>query len=324
MSEADGLLHAYALNSGGVAETRDWTTLAEPVPARGYVWLHFDRSTEQAQTWLIEQSGLDPVVSEALLAPETRPRSTRFETGILVILRAVNLNPGAEPEDMVSLRIWIEPKRIISLRSRRVMAVGDSLTRIERGQAPKSPMGLLILLADRVAARIEPVIAEIQDALDDLEEQTAADEPSELRERIGSVRRQASQLRRFIGPQRDALLHLSTDDSSWIVNADRQHLRETADDITRFIETLNAAWERAAVMNDELTSRLAEHTNRRLYLLSIVTVVFLPLSFVTGLLGMNLGGIPGAQAGLGFTITVALLALLAGIELWLLRRFGML
>ena len=157
MSEEDGLLHAYVLNSGGPAEARDWTTLAEPVPAKGYVWLHLDRSVEQSQSWLIEQSGLDPVVSEALLAPETRPRSTRFETGVLVILRAVNLNPGADPEDMVSLRIWIEPKRIISLRSRRVMAVGDLLDRIERGQAPKSPTGLLILHADRGAAHIEPV-----------------------------------------------------------------------------------------------------------------------------------------------------------------------
>jgi zinc transporter len=324
MSEEDGLLHAYVLNSGGPAEARDWTTLAEPVPAKGYVWLHLDRSVEQSQSWLIEQSGLDPVVSEALLAPETRPRSTRFETGVLVILRAVNLNPGADPEDMVSLRIWIEPKRIISLRSRRVMAVGDLLARIERGQAPKSPTGLLILLADRVAAHIEPVIAEIEDALDDLEEQTATEEASDLRERNGALRRQASQLRRFIGPQRDALLHLAVENVSWITNADRQHLRETADDITRFVEALNATWERAAVMNDELTSRLAEHTNRRLYVLSIVAVVFLPLSFVTGLLGMNIGGIPGAQTGLGFAITVALLALLAGIELWVLRRFGLL
>ena len=100
----------------------------------------------------------------------------------------------------------------------------------------------------------------------------------------------------------------------------RHRLRETADDITRYVELLNAAWERAAVMQDELTNRLAEETNERLYLLSVIAGIFLPLSFVTGLLGINVGGMPAANSSYGFIGVVVLLALLGVFEVWLFRR----
>jgi len=322
MTESDGLLHAYAVNAKGAGEARTWADLDATLPDKGFLWVHLDRSASRAAAWLVEESGLDPVVSEALLAPETRPRATRFENGVLVNLRGVNLNPGAEPEDMVSVRIWITRQRIITVRQRRLMATEDVREKIEQGRGPKSPMELLTILADRLAFRMEPVIAEIDSELDDLEDYEGPDDVAALRARIADLRRQASQLRRFIGPQRDALNHLAAENIEWVTNRDRQHLRETADDITRFVEALNAAWERAAVMNDEHTNRLAEHTNQRLYLLSIVAVIFLPLGFVTGLLGINVGGLPGTDNPLGFLSVVAVLVVLLGIELWVLRRLG--
>lgn len=322
MTHSEGLLHAYAVTANGTGEARTWASLDAALPEKGFLWMHLDRGAERATAWLTEESGLDPVISDALLAPETRPRCTRFDAGVLVMLRGVNLNPGAEPEDMVSLRIWIEPRRIITVRLRRLMAVEDVRLKIEQGQGPRSPMDFLAMLADRLAARMEPVIAEIDDALDDLEDYQGPGDVAAQRARVGGLRRKATQMRRFIGPQRDALVHLAGEDIKWMTTRDRQHLRETADDITRFVEGLNAAWERAAVMNDEHTNRLAEHTNRRLYLLSVVAAIFLPLGFVTGLLGINVGGIPGADSVLGFPIVIALLVVLIGLELWVLRRLG--
>jgi len=82
-----------------------------------------------------------------------------------------------------------------------------------------------------------------------------------------------------------------------MTDRDRARLRETADTITRYVEDLDALRERAAVTHEELTTRLADRMNRTMSVLSLVAAVFLPLSFVTGLLGINVGGIRADDRG---------------------------
>lgn len=320
MSETDGLVCAYHLDGKGRATRIGWEDLGAAPPPGGFLWVHLDRGAESAADWLSDQSGLEPMVVQALLAEETRPRCTRFNDGFIVNLRGVNLNPGAEPEDMVSLRIWLDPARIVTVRLRRIMAVEDVRAGLDQGSAPETSAGLLVQLAAGLTRRMEPVIAEIDDVLDELEERRGAEEAAEARARIAAIRRKAALLRRFIGPQREALHALGAAEVNLLTAQHKQRLRETANDITRFVESLNAAWERAAVMNDELTNRLAEQTNQRLYLLSIVAMIFMPLSFVTGLLGVNVGGIPAADSAAGFALVTALLFVIGALEVWLFRR----
>ncbi len=108
----------------------------------------------------------------------------------------------------------------------------------------------------------------------------------------------------------------------WLDRARRAHLRETAGRITRYVEDLDAARERAAVVQDELATRLSEQLNRRMFLLSVVAGVFLPLSFVTGLLGMNAAGMPGTEDPFAFALICGGLLLLGGFEIWLFKRLS--
>ena len=82
--------------------------------------------------------------------------------------------------------------------------------------------------------------------------------------------------------------------------------------------------ERAAVTQDEVNNRLSHQMNRTVYLLTLVATMLLPLNLITGVLGINVGGIPGADNRWGFSIVVALLAALGMTMLWLLRRFKLL
>lgn len=321
MSDANGLIYAYRVDADGQAMPLGWDDLPAAAPAAGgYIWIHLDREGAHTERWLSEESGVDPLVQDALLAEETRPRCTPVGSGFIVNLRGVNLNPGAAPEDMVSLRIWIEEHRIVTVRRRRLMAVEDVRQRIERGAGPKTPPDFLVGLAERLAERMEPVIETLDDELDELEALEFDQASRKLRTRLRQIRRKAAILRRYIAPQRDALARFTIEEISWMAAYQRHRLRETADDITRYVELLNAAWERAAVMQDELTNRLAEETNERLYLLSVIAGIFLPLSFVTGLLGINVGGMPAANNSYGFIGVVVLLALLGVFEVWLFRR----
>ena len=88
-------------------------------------------------------------------------------------------------------------------------------------------------------------------------------------------------------------------------------LRETAERTARYVEDIDAARERALIAQEELNSRLAEQMNRAMYTLSIVAAIFLPLGLLTGLLGINVGGIPGTESPWAFLIVTVFLFLMA-------------
>ncbi|MFH1738479.1 MAG: CorA family divalent cation transporter, partial [bacterium] len=155
---------------------------------------------------------------------------------------------------------------------------------------------------------------------DGLEEEILENQDHHLRVKLGDVRRQAIILRRYIAPQRDVLSHLQAERFSWLSDPHRAQLREITDRITRYVEDLDAARERAAVTQDELTNRLSEQMNKTMYVLSLVAAVFLPLGLLTGLLGINVGGIPGTENHWAFAIVCVVLGVVAWFQIWLYRR----
>jgi len=240
----------------------------------------------------------------------------------MVVLRGVNLNPGQQPEDMVALRFWIEDHRVITLRHRHLLSVDDLRERIDRGLGPVSPGSFLVDLAERLADRMAKPIADVEDAVDRLGEQVATAESRQLRTQLSQVRREAITLRRYLAPQRDAMSRLYSEPVPWLDDTHRMRLRELADRTMRYVEDLDAARERAGVSHEELASLMADQMNNRMYLLSIVAALFLPLGFVTGLLGVNVAGIPGTEYGAAFVLVCVALVVLAVLELWFFKRRG--
>lgn len=174
-------------------------------PEDTFDWVHIHHTSDADTSWLRDRSCLDPVIIRALLAPETRPRCTAYRDGAIVNLRGVNLNPGADPEDMVSIRLWIDSRRIISVRLRRLMAVEDIRNAYDDGTGPQTSGALITALATKLTERMEPQIVTMAEQLDDLEEMMLAPGPDPSPADVADVRRLAIILRRFIAPQRDAL-----------------------------------------------------------------------------------------------------------------------
>lgn len=317
--QQEGLVFAYVLDGQGGGREAGWNELRDWRPESGFLWAHVDYSAAAVQQWLEEESGIDPLIVEALIAEETRPRSLTAHDGLLVILRGVNLNPGADPEDMVALRVWVESGRAVSMRRRRVMAVQDVEESIASCTGPTGPADLIVQLADRLVLRMGAVLSELDETVDTVEETLLESQPAELRGELAQARRQSIGLRRYLAPQRDALSRLQTERVSWMGEMDRAHLREITDRTTRYVEDLDSARDRAAVAHEELNARVAEQMNRRMYALSIVAGIFLPLSFLTGLLGINVGGIPGTDSPMAFSVVCALLVGVAGLQFWLFR-----
>lgn len=321
MSEPGGLVMAYLFDGEGGGRLLGWEAVREWRPADGFLWVHLDRRAKESRRWLREDSGIAPAICDTLITEEAmRPRSRKIAECTLVILRGANLNPGADPDDMVAIRLWIEPNRAISLRHRRVSAIRDLRDSIEAGQGPCDAGDFLAGMASKLASRMGPVIANLDDEVGRLEADVIGDRSEAHKTELADLRRQAIQLRRYIAPQRDVMADLSREDVSWLDDRHRGHLHETANRVTRFVEDLDAVRERAQIIQDELAALLSEQMNRNTYLLSVVAAVLLPPTFVTGVLGINVDVIPGSGHPWAFFAVCGFLVAAAAIQFWLFRR----
>lgn len=259
-------------------------------------WAYLNADHPGAHDWIEEHVGYIPaIVRHALLEETTRPRAERLDNGIMLILRGVNMNKGAEPEDMVSLRCWIDPARVLVMRRRPVRATKKISKALEAGEGPDDSGAFISMLLDKLLEVMEPVFTEMEDELDALEEELIECPHSKLRNKVSRLRRRALLLRRYINPQREAINALRNMQLDWLEATDNLNLQEHYDHITRFIEQLDAIRERCQIVQDELATMLADKLNKNTYMMGLMAAIFLPLGFITGLLGINVGGMPGVE-----------------------------
>ncbi|MDX1796266.1 MAG: zinc transporter ZntB [Hydrogenovibrio sp.] len=315
-----GLVHAFLMDGKGGGRHLSWQEVAEWTPSMGRLWLHFDYTHPHTRRWLQKQSGLDTIIVEALLTEDTRPRTTNIDDGLLIALRGVNNNPGADPEDMVSIRLWADDERIISTRKRTLLSVKDLLNQLERGKGPEDTADFIVYLADRLIWRMIDTIDMLEEQIDDIEAGFLAENQASLRFELATLRRQTIGLRRYLAPERDALTKIMIEKVSWIQDTHRMKMREVGERLIQHIEDIDVVRERTAVMHEQLLSRLSEQLNERMYVLSILSAIFLPLGFLTGLLGINVGGIPGAQTPQAFWIFIGILVIVVMFQLYLFKR----
>ena len=319
---AEAFIFGFDFSADGVISKVDWSQ-AKPTaacPKSGWRWLHFNRLADETRDWLENSSGLDETVISALTQSETRPRCAAYEDGILLNLRGINHNPGAEPEDMISVRMWAAKNLVISMRSYPVKAIHEVREETAAGYGASNPGGLIVCIAERLIDNIEPVVEQLKEEADEFEEFLLSGEKRVTARDLAEFRRTILLLRRYILPQREAMVQLQKDGRTLFDEDQAVHLRDTADRITRIAEELDSIRDRAAVLQDQVAGQRQETLNQRLLLLSLVSAFFLPLTFLTGLLGMNVAGIPYANEPWAFpvvvSITVGLGAALVGYLKW--------
>ncbi|WP_372858627.1 zinc transporter ZntB [Pseudoalteromonas sp.] len=309
----NGLLHALILDEqGGARPIENSKQLRQWQPTDGKLWVHMDYSQKEAVDWLKNCGLLNDYELESLTADETRPRITPTTNGHMLFLRGINLNPAQSPEDMVSIRLFINKDVVITTRKRRLLSVQDILTSLNNNEGPSSISELVCTLAQKLTSRMQTVIDELDESLDGFEEEI--DEPSKKFDNQGlsQLRRQTIALKRYLKPQKEALSNMVNHHYPWLFDDDKAKLNETTNLLIRYLEELDSSIERAQVIQQTITNQVSEQLNQRMYVMSVVAALFLPLGFLTGLLGVNVGGIPGTDSPYAFTAFVVFLVVLTG------------
>lgn len=304
------LLRALVSENGEVAELPQEKVAG--YRGDGFVWLHVDGVGKNGRPDL--PAYVPEHAANALLASETRPRCEEVEDAALINLRGTGLQATLDSDRLVSIRVWVEGRRVTSV-TRNTLA---ALTKVEaamRAGRLRDGGDFVAALAQAISTELDPEIAALGDRLDECEGEMDESNVYALRRRIAALRSQAIALRRFVAPDRDALSTMAQLEFDWISKEDRMHLREAADRFARMAEELEAVRERAALLHEQLTDLRAEIVDRRSLAIAVVAFIFLPLTFITGLLGMNVEGIPFAQREWAFWGILGFCLLIAAVVL---------
>jgi zinc transporter len=265
----------------------------------GFLWLHLHGRDEHDLSYIKQQPDIPDIAAGALIATETRPRCDRIEEGAIVNLRGPGELDPQDSDRLVSIRLWVRRNRVTSLSRRTLSATADVCRLVEAGKV-LDPGDLVAAFARHISRELDPQVAALGDNLDECESVIESGNIYRLRSTIAQIRSDAISFRRFVAPDRDALNTLAVMDVDWLEEQDRLHIHEAGDRFARMAEELEAVRERAALLHEQLTDLRSEQIDQRSLYISIVAFIFLPLTFVTGLFGMNVGGIPYSDHPWGF------------------------
>jgi len=319
MQEHISLIHNYVIADKKIVE--NFTSMDTSETEEGsFRWIHMDLNSPETIRWIEKDAGLDEIVAEQLLAEETRPRATFYDEGILINFRGVNLNENSDPEDMISIRMFITEDTIYSLVYRKLKAVEDIKRYLKRKDGPESVGEFVAMLIDFLTDRAEDVISRLRERSIDVENALLDGNEHVDRSEVTNIRRVAVHFMRYFVPQKDAVSRILVSKTDYFSQDDKDYIVATQNRLKRFTEEIEHINNRCQLLYDELSSYMAEKLNRNLYVLSIVTAIFLPLGFLTGLFGINLGGMPGAENKLGFTVFTVLLLCILVLQIIILKK----
>jgi zinc transporter len=262
--------------------------------ADGVVWLHFNLSDARARRWLLEATFLPEALRELWREHDGNRRVELVDDGgLLLVVADFSYDDASDPSEVAPLWCFASPHLLITARLHPLRSADELRLQMRSHLAASSGIELAAQLLDLRTNRVKRLASEMIDQLDNIEDRILAGKIEQQRELLGRNRRLCARLRREFTPERADLNRFLHRPQGPLAETDREALQSSTDTLAFALEEINELYERSKLLQEELASRLAENTGRNLYVLSIVTAVMLPMTLVTGIFGMNVGGLPG-------------------------------
>lgn len=271
-----------------------------------FLWLHFNLSNAGSEKWLRQHAGLADEFHDSL---HQGSRSTRIELAddtLIAVINDVLHDFSFDASDIATLWVAVAPHLVISARRTPLKAIERLHQAVLQGEAIHSPVGLLVHLLRDQADVLVKIVRDWVGRADEIEDALLANRPRHKREDLGGMRRVLVRLKRLLAPEPAALFRLLQRPPAWIADADIEELRQSTEEFTVVLNDMTDLQDRIELLQEEIAARVSEATGRSLFVLTMVTVLALPINMIAGLLGMNVGGLPLAAHPAGFWIVVAI------------------
>lgn len=278
---------------------------------QGEAWTDIEMRDDEGRRWLTSQSGLDEGIVRRLLEPAPATYWRRFGQGLHFHVRAAVPGVDNSPIRIIDLGLWLEPGRIISVHRGPVPALDRAAEACLAGKGPSNSWGLIVFVLAEALSRLEQNLHDLTATIDELEDEALSEEGDPPIQRVAELQRRLIYARRFRLPLANMVSFSSSQSGPDIDDALRDELEEITHVITQQQELLGVSIDRALALQGQIRDRLADSMNAATYRFTWVATVFLPLSFLTGLLGINVAGIPGDHNPLAFWLVCGALCVIA-------------
>jgi zinc transporter len=283
-------------------------------------WVDLDIRDGDTTGWIERESGLSKEVAQRLLERNELSRREIMDGGLLICFHTQKISARAGETGSISLRIWIEKDRVITVRSESLPACEALHSAAAEGSGSWAPFEILAFLTSSNLRLMEELISDALVHIGDLEDEVLAAEEDSVSEALDELRRKTIRARRHLVILRNLLVFITSDQSLALSKGEQRALEAATNHVRNYLDCLEDCHERAHLLQDQVEARMAARLNRITYNLTIVATVFLPLGFLTGLLGMNVAGIPDEHNPWGFFIVCVVMIVIAGGS-WLFFRW---
>ncbi len=271
-----------------------------------FLWLHFSLSNAASERWLRQNLSLPDAFHESLHESVGSTRLEQAGDSLLAVIHDVLFDFNFDASDVSTVTLCVEPRVLISARPRPVRSIDRLRASVKAGATFHSTAGLLAhLLQDQAGVLVE-IVRHVTSRVDTIEDKLLKNQVAVSRAELGTLRRVLVRLQRLLAPEPAALFRLLSRPPEWIGEDDLQDLRQSAEEFSAVVTDSGSLVERIRLLQEELAAQINEQNNRILFLLTVVTVLALPVNLIAGLFGMNVGGIPLADDRGGFWLVVGL------------------
>ena len=314
--------HSAPAPATATATTTTTATASTPAPthAAEFLWLHFNLSQAQAVRWMERHADLPDAFFDAIKDRSVSTRIERDDDTLIAVLNDARFDFAFEPSDIATLWTSVAPHLMVTGRTRPLRSVDALRTAVSKGNAPCSSVGLLAELMRTQASGLVDIVRGVTQRIDDVEDELLAGRLDHKRARLGVLRRLLVRLQRLLAPEPAALFRLLQHPPAWMSDDDAQELRDSTEEFSVVLRDMQGLQERIKLLQEEIAANVQEVNGRSLFVLTVVTVLALPINILAGLFGMNVGGVPLADNGHGFWIILAVVAVFTLAAAWFTLR----
>jgi len=296
----------------------------------GLLWVDFVSEPPQACEPLLQKFGFHPLAIDDALEETHTPKVDDWGDYLYIVLNTMNINGGLQDgwQTVINeLDIFLGHNYVITHHDDPLPAIDDAWEACQRDprHTQNGPDHLLYKIIDLLVAAYMPLVGKIDQAIDQIEDQVFTDPRPHTLEQLFDLKRILLTMRRIITPQREVLNKLARDDYTVIDPKDRIFFRDVYDHLVRLHDLNESMRDLVGGALDTYLSVINNRMNEVMKTLTVITTLFMPITFVTGFFGMNffepvayLVGWTGTRAFLVMLGIVGLLPI--GMYLWMRRR----
>lgn len=328
-TDAQGLICGFLFSSTAPAREIDsqeaaaW--LAEKSNAAGtliekedasFLWVHFNLAHTGSLKWMQANANLPDEFFDTLGEDSHSTRIELVESSLLAVVNDFHFDFSQESSEISTLWLGVRPQLVVSARLKPLRSIDALREAVRRGQVIRSPFALLIHFLHQQETLLVDIMRRVTQKIDIEEDRLLAGRVSLTRAELGAQRRLLVRLQRFLAPEPASLFRLLQAPPVWVDEIDSQELRQSTEEFSLVLRDMSALQERIKLLQEELAAHVNEQNNRSLFVLTIVTVLALPINLTAGLLGMNVGGLPLANSPHGFWLVAFWVTTITGLAAW--------